>query len=54
MKTLLRYWNDQDGLTTVEYALLLGLIVVAAVTAWTTLGNSVQAQVEVANQELPF
>jgi len=35
------YWKDEEGLTTVEYALLLALIVVVAITAWTTLGTNV-------------
>jgi Flp pilus assembly pilin Flp len=50
LKTLKRLWNDEDGLTTVEYALLLVLIVVVAVTAWTTLGTNVKNKVnDVAN-----
>lgn len=42
MKTLLTgFWKDEDGLTTVEYALLLALVAIAAIVAWTTLGNKV-------------
>lgn len=41
MKPLVRYWNEQLGITTVEYALLLALIVVVAITAWTALGGTV-------------
>ena len=29
-----RYWQDEQGLATVEYALLLALIVAVALTAW--------------------
>jgi len=29
---------EEEGLTTVEYALLLALIIVATLTAWTTCG----------------
>jgi len=32
-------WHDQTGLTTVEYALLLALLVVAGVAVWTGLGQ---------------
>ena len=39
LKTL---WRDEDGLTTVEYALLLALLVVAGITAWTTFGGKVR------------
>ena len=31
-------WADEDGLASVEYALILMLMVIAAVAAWTTLG----------------
>ena len=35
-------WNllrDEDGLTTVEYALLVALLVVGAISIWTTFGT---------------
>jgi pilus assembly protein Flp/PilA len=38
-------WTDEDGLTTVEYALVLVLVVIVAVTAWTTLGTNVKNKV---------
>jgi len=34
-------WKDEEGLTTVEYALLLALVAIAAIVAWTTLGGRV-------------
>lgn len=36
-----KLWKDEEGLTTVEYALLLALVVVAGITAWNTLGGTV-------------
>jgi Flp pilus assembly pilin Flp len=33
--------KDEEGITTVEYALLLALVVVAGITAWSTLGEAV-------------
>lgn len=36
-----KLWRDEEGLTTVEYALLLALVVVAGITAWSTLGGTV-------------
>ena len=38
-------WKDEEGLTTVEYALLLALLVVAAIGVWTTFGARVQTSV---------
>lgn len=38
-------WHDTDGLTSVEYALLLALLVVAAIAQWTILGTRVQQTV---------
>ncbi len=45
LRTLKQLWSDEAGLTTVEYALLLVLIVAAAVTAWTQLGSQVSTEV---------
>ena len=42
LKTL---YHDEEGLTTVEYALLLALLVVAAITVWTTFGARVRTAV---------
>jgi Flp pilus assembly pilin Flp len=52
LKSLKKLWNDEDGLTTVEYALLLVLIVVVAVTAWTTLGNNVTKAVNIVSNNV--
>lgn len=38
-------WKDEEGLTTVEYALLLALLVVAAIAVWTAFGARVQQSV---------
>lgn len=38
LPAIAHFWRDQDGLTTVEYALLLALLAVAAVAAWGDLG----------------
>ena len=45
-------WKDEEGLTTVEYALLMALVVIAAITAWTTLGTRVNATVTSINNTL--
>ena len=46
-------WRDEEGLTTVEYALLLALVAIAAITAWTTLGSRVSSTVTSVNGNLP-
>jgi len=38
-------YHDEDGLTTVEYALLLALLVVAAIGVWTAFGTKLKNQV---------
>jgi len=37
-----KFWKDEEGLTTVEYALLLALLVVAALVVWTQFGGTVR------------
>lgn len=41
MKDLMRFLKEEDGPTTVEYALMLSLIVLAAVVAVSTVGTSI-------------
>ena len=50
---LRRLWDEEEGLTTVEYALLLALVAIAAITAWTTLGNRVRTTVTNTSSNLP-
>ena len=38
-------WKDEEGLTTVEYALLMALLVVAAIGVWTLFGTKVKESV---------
>ena len=46
-------WKDEEGLTTVEYALLLALVAIAAIAAWTTLGQRTSNTVSTATSSLP-
>ncbi len=48
-KAFRKLWKDEEGLTTVEYALLLVLIVIVGITAWSTLGGSVSDKVDEVN-----
>ncbi len=40
--SLVRFLNDDDGPTAVEYAVMLALIIVVCITAITTLGTNAQ------------
>lgn len=42
--SVLKFIKDEDGLTIVEYAVAGGLITLAVVTAFTTLGTAVGTQ----------
>jgi pilus assembly protein Flp/PilA len=46
-------WKDEEGLTTVEYALLLALVSIAAIAAWTLLGTRVKNTVTSVNGNMP-
>ena len=35
-----RLWQDETGMTAVEYALLLMLVVIASLTTWSMLGTT--------------
>lgn len=35
------FWNDESGITAVEYALIVAIIAVAVFFAWGTLGNGI-------------
>ena len=50
---LKKLWQDEEGLTTVEYALLLTLVIITAIGAWTTLGGQVNSTVANGNGQLP-
>lgn len=43
--SVLRFLKDEDGLTIVEYAVAGGLVTVAVVVAFTTLGTNVNTRI---------
>ena len=45
LKRITHLMADEEGLTTVEYALLLALLVVAALGTWTTFGATIRNKV---------
>lgn len=45
MKALIqKFWKDEQGLETVEYAIIAGLIVVATIVIITSIGTKVLAK----------
>jgi pilus assembly protein Flp/PilA len=40
MNTLSKIWNDESGATAIEYGLIAALVSVAAITALTAMGGS--------------
>ena len=53
VNALLVLWKDEEGLTTVEYAVAGALISLAVVAAFTGLGNQVAAVIAVITTALP-
>ncbi len=50
MRMVHKLWKDESGVSTVEYALLLGVLVVGATAVWTGLSSAIAAAItEVAN-----
>ncbi len=45
-RAVLKFAKDEDGLTIVEYAVAGGLITVAVVAAFVTLGENVNTRIE--------
>jgi pilus assembly protein Flp/PilA len=50
---LIALWKDEDGPTSVEYALMLALISIVAIGAWQILGERVNTEVGIVNTYLP-
>ncbi len=50
---LLKFFRDEEGLTTVEYAVAGALITVAVILAFTTLGGSVSGTIDMIDAVLP-
>ena len=50
---ILKFIRDEEGLTTVEYAVAGALITVAVVGAFTALGGSVSATINTIDAVLP-
>ena len=51
-KTLTDLKNDEQGLTTVEYIIILFLIAVSGIAIWNTFGDTIDAKVGEADGEI--
>jgi pilus assembly protein Flp/PilA len=45
MNMLKKFWNDEQGLSAVEYAVAGGLVILGLVTAFTNLGTAVATRI---------
>ena len=52
MEVIRTLWTEEDGVTTVEYALLLAVLVVGAGAIWATLRSAITSGVNAASAEL--
>ena len=52
---IMNFLREEDGVTAIEYALIAGLVAVAAIVAWGNLGTAIKDQAQgVANKvEVP-
>ena len=53
MKAVERFLKDESGLETVEYAIILGIIVVATIGIISGIGLWVQGKFQAVNDQLP-
>lgn len=51
-KNLRTLRNDTEGLSTVEYVIILILIAVVGITAWRTFGNTVVTKINSGNSQV--
>lgn len=52
-RLLVRLWSKNDGQDLVEYGLLIGIITVASVLAFTAIGGKVVAYFTALNSAMP-
>jgi len=52
VKAIKALWTDEAGVTTVEYALLLAVLVVGAASIWTALKSGIESGVNAASAEI--
>jgi Flp pilus assembly pilin Flp len=46
MEKLLRFLKDEEGMETVEYAVVAALVIAVTVLVWTQLGDAIRARIQ--------
>lgn len=49
-----RFFRDERGMSTIEYVILLAVIVVGAVSVWNQIGSKFKKSLGAANEELNY
>lgn len=52
LKKLMGFVKEEEGVTMVEYALILALVAVVAIGTWSSLGKNIEGKVEEAIDKL--
>lgn len=45
MDFIKKFWNDEEGVTMIEYVLIASLVAVVSIVAWQNLGTAINNQV---------
>lgn len=51
-EALRRFWRDEAGTATVEYAMLLALVVIGGLAAWQNLGATIRDVLQVSSDQI--
>ena len=52
IRNMLGFWCDEDGMTSVEYALLLGIVATVAITAWAMFAARVSSSASASQSKI--
>ena len=52
MNTLKRFWNDEQGVAAIEYAIIAAVIAVGLITVMVAIGNKVNNKMSGVNSDL--
>ena len=45
MERLLRFFKEEDGMETVEYAVVAALVILVGIAVWTALGGKISEKI---------
>ncbi len=46
LEMIKKFWKDESGLETVEYAVAAALVITVAIGTWAALGTAIQTKIE--------